>query len=338
MQPGVVVECALWESSRNPVVDGRCPVLQQVTQRIREIVGRLLGLGPVRFVMRVLRKSSEDHVGAYSAQIAFYILMTVFPMVILFLQLIKAAPVSQESILYAIDNIFPDYLLTTLHSLLQEVYSASSGLVPITVITMLWTTSKVMHAMTQGLDTICTTENARNWVVVRFWSMICTGVIFAVAVALAVSFIGWRPLKIFLIRHRPQGMSLSGFSDAIDLIYIMTIGVLAISVLYKIVPRRRLRFVAQFPGAIFAVFAIMLLSNALSVYVGRFNGFSAYGSLTTLTLAMFWLYFSCYFLMMGAVINEVHQEFGARLSLRWGPARWRAKGADGSSEERDGTS
>lgn len=303
-------------------------MLQRVIERVRGIAAKVLGLWPVRFVMRVLKKSSEDRVGAYSAQIAFYILMTVFPMVILFLQLIKAAPISQESILYAIDNVFPDYLLTTLHELLQEVYSASAGLVPITVITMLWTISKVMHAMTQGLDTICTTEGARNWVVVRFWSIICTGLIFAVAVALAASFIGWRPLKIFLIRHRPQGISLSGFSEAIDVMYTMIIGVLSISVLYKILPRRKLRFVAQFPGALFAAFAIMLLSNALSVYVGRFNGFSAYGSLTTLTLVMFWLYFSCYFLMMGAVINEVLQEFGARLSLRWGRAKKRARDKD----------
>ena len=303
-------------------------MLQRVIERFRNIAAKVLSLWPVRFAMRVLKKSSEDRVGAYSAQIAFYILMTVFPMVILFLQLIKAAPISQESILYAIDNVFPDYLLTTLHELLQEVYSASAGLVPITVITMLWTISKVMHAMTQGLDTICTTEGARNWVVVRFWSIICTGLIFAVAVALAASFIGWRPLKIFLIRHRPPGLSLSAFSEAIDVIYTMIIGVLSVSVLYKILPRRKLRFVAQFPGALFAVFAIMLLSNALSVYVGRFNGFSAYGSLTTLTLVMFWLYFSCYFLMMGAVINEVLQEFEARLSLRWGRAKKHARDKD----------
>ena len=120
-------------------------------------------------------------------------------------------------------------------------------------------------------------------------------------------------------------MSLSGFSDTIDVIYTMIIGVLSLSVLYKMLPRRKLRFVAQFPGAIFAVFAIMLLSNALSIYVGRFNGFSAYGSLTTLTLVMFWLYFSCYFLMMGAVINEVLQELEAKLSLRWGLAKRRAE-------------
>lgn len=304
-------------------------MVQGAIERVRDIVAKVMGFEPVRFVMRVLKKSSADRVGAYSAQIAFYILMTVFPMVILFLQLIKAAPISQESILYAIDNVFPDYLLTTLHGLLQEVYSASAGLVPITVITMLWTISKVMHAMTQGLDTICTTEGTRNWVVVRFWSVVCTGLVFAVAVALAASFIGWRPLKIFLIRHRPQGMSLSGFSNAIDVIYTMMIGMLSLSVLYKILPRRRLRFVAQFPGALFAVVAIMLLSNALSVYVGHFNGFSAYGSLTTLTLVMFWLYFSCLFVMMGAVINEVMQEFGARQSLRWGLVKKRVRDEDG---------
>ena len=298
-------------------------MFKQMIERVTSLMKKLFDLTPMRFLMRVLKKSSADHVGAYSAQIAFYILMTVFPMVILFLQLIRVAPISQESILYAIDSVFPDYLLTTLHGLLQEVYSASTGLVPITVVTMLWTTSKVMHAMVQCLDAICTKEGARNWVVVRLWSMTCTGLAFAVAVFVAGSTIAWRPLKIFLIRHRPGGISLSTFSGTIDLAYTMLIGVIAIAVLYKILPRRNLNFFAQVPGAIFSVFAIMMLSNILSVYVGRFNGFSAYGSLTTLTLVMFWLFFSCYILMLGAVINEVLQEFEALSTLRWGLARGR---------------
>ena len=95
-------------------------MLQGAIERVRGIASKVMDLVPVRFVTRVLKKSSANRVGAYSAQIAFYILMTVFPMVILFLQLIKVAPMSQESILYAIDNVFPDYLLTTLHELLQE--------------------------------------------------------------------------------------------------------------------------------------------------------------------------------------------------------------------------
>lgn len=303
--------------------DGRDLMLEQAIKRVTEVVKKVLDLPPMRFVMRVLAKSSSDRVGAYSAQIAFFILMTVFPMVILFLQLIRVAPISQESILYAIDSVFPDYLLTTLHGLLQEVYSASSELVPITVVTTLWTISKVMHAMVQCLDTICSKEGSRNWVVVRLWSIACTGLAFVVAVFIAGSTIAWRPLKIFLIRNRPAGISLSTFSGTIDLAYTMLIGVISIAVLYKILPRRNLNFFAQIPGALFAVFAIMMLSSVLTVYVGRFNGFSAYGSLTTLTLVMFWLYFSCYFLMMGAVINEVLQEFEALGTRRWGLAHRR---------------
>lgn len=303
-------------------------MFENVTAKLRQVADKAFGIGWIKFVMRVLGKAGKDRASAYGAQIAFYILMTVFPFAILLFQLIKVAPVSQESILYTIDSLFPEYLLTTLHGILQEIYSSSSGLVPITVVTMLWTTSKVMHAMVQGLDAICTTEDSRNWLVVRAWSITYTGLLVFVAILVASSTALWSPLKVLLIRNRPGGISLSAYSTIIHSVYTTLVGTLALAALYKVLPRRRLRFVAQVPGAALATLAIYALSRGLTVYVGQFNGFSAYGSLTTLTLIMFWLYFTCYFIMMGAVINEVLREDEVLLRLRRAREERRRSAAD----------
>lgn len=264
--------------------------------------------GLVDFGMRVMRHCTRDKVGPSAAQVAFFVLMSAFPFAILFLQLMRIAPISQESILFLVDSTFPGYLLTTIHAILLEVYSTSFGLVPLTVITMLWTTSKVVHALVQGLDAICTTERPRSWLVVRGWSLLCTLVLVLVLVLIAGTVAVWRPVRSFLIRYRPPGVSLSGFSNFIRAVYTIAVGTLALSVLYKVLPRRRLRLADQLPGALAAMVGVYFFSVFVAVYVGRFNGFSTYGSLTALTLIMFWLYFSAYIVMVGAAINEVLRE------------------------------
>ncbi len=257
------------------------------------------------FWLEVFNKAARDRASAYASQVAFYILMSVFPFAILVLQLIRIAPVSQEGMLFAIDSIFPEYLLTTMHAILQEIYSTHFGLVPLTIVMMLWTTSKVMHALTAGLDTICAKRDMRNWVVVRAWSLVCTGLLAILIIVAAASTVVWQPIRKLLMLYRPRGVGLSAYATFIRTVYTMIVGTLLIAFLYKVLPRRHLHFVAQLPGAVLAIAALYIFSLGVSVYVSRFNGFSTYGSLTTLTLIMFWLYFSCWFIMLGAVVNEV---------------------------------
>ena len=46
-----------------------------------------------------------------------------------------------------------------------------------------------------------------------------------------------------------------------------------------------------------------VFSFGLSIYVDYFNGFSMYGSLTTIALIMLWLYFCMYIMMMAVEFN-----------------------------------
>ena len=129
---------------------------------------------PAGFVVRVMGKSSDDQVGAYAAQSAFFILMSLFPFLILLLQLMKYAPVSQEDLLFTVDSIFPDYLLPALHDILQELYSSSFGYIGISSVTTLWAASKSMHALSTGLDRIAGITELKNWFVIRLWALLYT--------------------------------------------------------------------------------------------------------------------------------------------------------------------
>lgn len=260
---------------------------------------------PLEFVIKVIRKCDRDDVAAFSAQSAFFVLMSVFPFTMLILQLMKIAPISQESLLYAVDSIFPDYLLPTIHEILQEIYSSSFGLVTATVITTLWASSKAIHALQQGLGRICNEKKVGNWFVVRAWAVLYTFLV-AIFIIIAVAMIVfWQKARSFLIHYRPKGVSLHVYSSVIQAVYTLVLLALAFAVMYKVFPHKKLRFIDQLPGAIAAAIGWYGFSAFVTIYISMFNGFSMYGSLTTLTLVMFWLYFCNYFIMVGAEINEV---------------------------------
>ena len=74
-------------------------------------------------------------------------------------------------------------------------------------------------------------------------------------------------------------------------------------IIFTMLPNKKLTFKSQIPGAAICAVAWYVFSFALSIYVDYFNGFSMYGSLTTLILFMFWLYFGMYIVLIGMEIN-----------------------------------
>ena len=58
------------------------------------------------------------------------------------------------------------------------------------------------------------------------------------------------------------------------------------------------------PGAAFASVAWLAISRLVLVYVDIFPNISImYGSLAGIVIAMLWLYFCMYFLLLGAMVN-----------------------------------
>ena len=84
--------------------------------------------------------------------------------------------------------------------------------------------------------------------------------------------------------------------------------VLFFDIIFAALPNRKLTLRSQLPGALICAVAWYVFSFGLSVYVDYFNGFSMYGSLTTIVLIMLWLYFCMYIMMMSAEFNLMFQD------------------------------
>ena len=76
----------------------------------------------------------------------------------------------------------------------------------------------------------------------------------------------------------------------------------------KEIKTHRLTLRNQLPGAVLGTAFWYLFSVGISIYVGYFNGFSMYGSLTTIALVMLWIYFGVYIMMLCAEMNLMFME------------------------------
>ena len=63
----------------------------------------------------------EDHVGAYAAQSAFFLVLSLIPIILLLLTLVQYTPVTKADVMTAAYEVFPSSIRTTIISIINEV-------------------------------------------------------------------------------------------------------------------------------------------------------------------------------------------------------------------------
>jgi len=81
---------------------------------------------------------------------------------------------------------------------------------------------------------------------------------------------------------------------------------LIILIMYRFISNSKVSLKSHIPGAIIATLGWYVVSLFFSLYIEAYVGFSVvYGNLTTITLAMMWLYICMYFILIGAEFNKI---------------------------------
>ena len=75
-----------------------------------------------RIIVGFSEKLDSDHIGAYSAQAAFYIIISAFPSAMLLLNLIKLTPVTEEFLTTALGKIVPETIFPLVKYIISEIY------------------------------------------------------------------------------------------------------------------------------------------------------------------------------------------------------------------------
>lgn len=265
-------------------------------------------------IKRFTDKCKKDNINAFAAQSAFFLIISLIPFVMVFCSLLQYTPVSEGTLLKVVSDIMPAYISPVVVSIIDEFYNKSIGIVSLTAVLAIWSAAKGVQYMADGLNVINGIQETRNWVVLRFWAVVyMIGFLLALLAALVLLVFGNGIQKI-LVGYFPFLAHATHLIFQLRSVIMLVVLIVMFSILYKTLPNnkeirdRKLTFKNQLPGGIACGFAWYLFSFGVSVYVDYFNGFSMYGSLTTIVLVMLWLYFCMYIMMLCGELNVLFGE------------------------------
>lgn len=263
----------------------------------------------IKLVRGFLKAMQEDHVGAYAAQTAYFIMLSFIPFIILLLTLIRYTTLTRADIYTAAQMIFPNSMDGFVIDIINEVYSKTAVTISLSAITAAWSAGKGFLALMRGMNSVYDVEEQRNYVILRFRSAIYT-VIFVLSIILSlVVLVFGNSIHEAAVAHLPFLAVITGMILRMKDIVAIAFLTLVFMLLYKFVPNRKARLYSQAPGALFSSVCWYLFSIGFSLYVDYAPGLSnMYGSLTTIIMVMLWLYFCMYIILIGAEINSYFEE------------------------------
>ncbi|MBE7055982.1 MAG: YihY/virulence factor BrkB family protein [Ruminococcaceae bacterium] len=283
--------------------------IKQTRIKIKKIFDKILDFcDPVLFFVR---RAAKHSVAAHAAQSTLFLFISFFPFVMLFITLLNYIPLPLTEAGQLEPGFLPAPVSGLLNSLLTEINQSASGtIISVTAITALWTASKSLYAIGNGLNSVYGVKETRNYFVLRFFALIETIMfIFVLFIVLLIIVFG-NIIHIWMYGISP------GLAEILDKIinlrglFGLLILTLFFSAIYVIMPDRKCKFTSQIPGGIITAVGWVGFSYLYAFYIDNFSDYSnIYGSLTAIVLFMLWLYFCMYMLFLGGEINCLLDEY-----------------------------
>lgn len=279
----------------------------------------------ISFAYKFGEKISDNYTAACAAQAAFFILLSIVPIISLILAVTTYLPLTQQDVLHLMMQFIPDDLIGYVQDIIADLYSrAGKTVISVSAIAMLWSASKGIAALMDGFNSMYQLrQDNSNWLVSR-----CIAIVYTILFILlfVIAMCGYVTVSHYYQEYIKGAFEIESAVRTVLLLIRYVIGWLLfyafLLMMYVILPggfglpigkeekvNLGVRIRQQMPGAAFAAVAWLVISRVVVIYIDYFPSLSLmYGSLAGIVIAMLWLYFCMYSIFIGAVINYLLSE------------------------------
>ena len=123
-------------------------------------------------LQKFARYLAEQKVPLYAANASFFLILSIFPVLVLLLSLIRYTGLQVETLTDLISGVVPAALMPMVNRLVLSAYVNSSGTVlSISAVAALWSASRGMYSFVTGLNAIYEVKENRGYFRTRLISM-----------------------------------------------------------------------------------------------------------------------------------------------------------------------
>jgi membrane protein len=271
---------------------------------------KLGGLSPKKLATRVWNEIQEDEVFGRAAQLSYYFLLALFPLLIFLTSVIgliigSGTDVSQSLFNY-MARVVPPAAFQLIDSTMREVSAASSGSkVSFGILAALWAASNGMGAITEALNVAYDVKESRSWWKQRLVAVSLTIVLSVLIItALAMVLAGDKVINSISANYASGSVFLMTWK-IVQWPIVLAAMLFAFALIYYFAPDvREQKWIWITPGAVVGVVLWLLVSFGFRIYLNYFDSYSnTYGSLGAVIILMLWLYLTGVAVLIGGELN-----------------------------------
>lgn len=273
-----------------------------------------------QFILTLRTTVSQGEIFDSSIVIAYYILFSIFPIIIIIGNVLPLFQIDTSPIAKYLNVVFPDkvssFILPIVNSLLK---TTSTGYISFGIILAVWSFSNLVNAIRLGENRLYGVHQVElklsmlNFIWTRVLSVMFTALMILIFTAVSVALVFGQQLLEFLspIFHLPLDEISKIFSYRYPVVLLIMI--LAVAYLNYVLPNIKLKKRVIWPGVFVTVIGWLALSFLFSFYLHNFPiTWENYGIVGTFIIFMLWLNLAAVLFLIGVGVNAaiIHNRVG----------------------------
>lgn len=241
--------------------------------------------------------------------IAFYILLSLFPILIVIGNVVSLIGIDPNTIADYLDVIMPDAIESILGPLIIKLLTqGSASAMSLSIISLLWAATQGISQIETGINKAYGFTDIRTGILQRIvWVLVFIGGLIAVVAAALLLSVGSYVLKnlgpVYDVANNIMDM-ITRYKWPVVIVLVL----LFLTFVYMYMPKTKVKFTDALPGTLLVGTGWIVLTQLFTVYL-KFSAKSLnmYGMMSSFFILMFWLNFAAILILIGAVFNSAIQ-------------------------------
>lgn len=258
------------------------------------------------FLIKLMSKMKDDNIIALSAQFSYYIILGIFPFLILAISILSNYSSYIYEVLSSLQSVLPPDVYNIVSNFMQNsTYTNEKSYFSSSVLVILWSATAGSSTIIKGINRAYGFTVTKNYFLMRI-----EGVIFTAAIMLLMQVV-----FALIVLGNELVLFLQNFVLISNITYLLinisryflplVLLFLIFSSAYKFLTYEKVSLKFVLPGAAFSTLGFIIGSIIFSNYIGTKTMYynSIYGNLSGLIIFLIWIFILSIIFLTGAEIN-----------------------------------